>query len=353
MKSRSKKYAATLILCCCVAVLFCPGCKKGKETEKETSKFEVDKVFERGPVTVHIRLDKSKLTIAETLLLELEAAAKPGYQVQMPKVDKVLENFGIVDWRNLGSRLDENNNVVSRYQYRLEPFVSGTYPIPAFTFEFTDANSTEGKKYELATEPINVEVTSLLGEDRSKLAIGDIEGVVEMARQNKLWRLWAVIAAGIVTTATGWYYLRSRQAEKLIRIFKPAHEIAYERLRRLVEDDLIAAGRIKEFYERISDILRHYLEHRFNLKAPERTTEEFLIELHSADVLSGGDQKNLGEFLMHCDLVKFAKYDPTKEQIQRTFDLVRELIEKTKSDEKKIDITDKYSQQETVNIGSK
>jgi hypothetical protein len=353
MENLSKKYSAVLILCCCIAALSCPGCKKSKETGKETSKFEVDKVFERGPVTVHIRLDKSKLTIAETLLLELEATVKPGYQVQMPKVDKVLENFGIVDWRNLGNKLDENNNVVSRYQYRLEPFLSGTYPIPALTFEFTDANSAGGKKYEIATEPVNVEVTSLLGEDRSKLTIADIEGVVEMARQNHLWWLWVIIPAGAVAAAAGWYYLRRKQAEKLIRIFKPAHEIAYERLRRLVEDDLIATGRIKEFYERISDILRHYLEHRFNLRAPERTTEEFLIELHSTDVLSGPDQKNLGEFLMHCDLVKFAKYNPTKEQIQRTFDLVRELVEKTKSDEKKIDVTDKYSQQETVEIGSK
>jgi hypothetical protein len=348
----AKKYVVLMMLCCGV-LLICPACRKTKETEKEKSKFEVDKVFERGPVTIHIRLDKSKLTIAETLLLEFEAAAKPGYQVQMPKVDKVLENFGIVDWRNLGSKLDENNNVVNRYQYRLEPFLSGTYPIPALTFEFTDANSAEGKKYEIATEPVNVEVTSLLGEDRSKLTIADIEGVVEMTRQNNLWWLWVIIPAGAVAAAAGWYYLRRKQAEKLVRIFKPAHEIACERLRKLVEDDLIAAGRIREFYERISDILRHYLEHRFNLKAPERTTEEFLIELHSTDVLSGPDQKNLGEFLMHCDLVKFAKYSPTKEQIQRTFDLVKGLVEKTKSDEKKIDVTDKYSQQETVEIGSK
>ena len=43
-------------------------------------------------------------------------------------------------------------------------------------------------------------------------------------------------------------------------------------------------GRIKEFYERISNILRHYIEHRFDLHAPERTTEEFLYELNQLPV---------------------------------------------------------------------
>ena len=108
------------------------------------------------------------------------------------------------------------------------------------------------------------------------------------------------------------------------------------------------AGRIKEFYEQISDILRHYIEHRFNLRAPERTTEEFLAELTSADVLSKQDQERLGEFLQHCDLVKFAKYNPTTEQIQKTFDLVKDFIETTKSDEKRIDVTEIDSDSEQV-----
>ena len=48
----------------------------------------------------------------------------------------------------------------------------------------------------------------------------------------------------------------------------------------------------------------------------------------------------LEEFLTHCDLVKFAKHDPTTEQVQRTFDLVKDFIERTKSEERKVDVTD-------------
>lgn len=351
---RAKNLFFLQILFCCGLLLIFTGCKKSTDGKKET-KFstgcltaEIDKDYQRGPLAVHVRVDKAKVTIADTFLLELEAAIGQGYEVQMPKVDKVLENFGIVDWENLGNKLDENNNVVSRYRYKLEPFLSGTFPIPAFTFEFysldfardRDVNNPDDKKHEITSEPIDIEVTSLLGEQRAELKIADIEGVVEMPAKPSYRWVWVLCAAGIIAAVGFWVRLRHRRIKELVRIFKPAHEIAYERLRALVKQDLIKAGKIKEFYERLSDILRHYIEHRFNIRAPERTTEEFLAELPYAGVLSQPDQDQLGEFLRHCDLVKFAKYNPTAEQIQRTFDLVKNFIETTKSDEKKIDVTE-------------
>ncbi len=329
------------------------GCRKDIKAKSDKKKFEIDKNFQRGPLTVHIRADKAKMTIAETLLLEIETTTETGFEVQMPKVDKVFENFGIIDWDDLGSKLDEKNNVVKAYRYQLEPFSSGTLPIPAFTFQFHDINNPEKNKYELTTEPIDIEVTSLLGEQRAELKIADIEGVVPMPEKSSFRWFWALGIVVIVTAGlVFWIYLRRKGQAELVRIFKPAHEIAYERLRTLVKQDLIQNGKIKEFYEQISDILRHYIEHRFNLRAPERTTEEFLIELATADILDTEDKKDLGEFLQHCDLVKFAKHNPAAEQIQKTFDLVKNFIEKTKSDEKKIDVTDANTSH-LVEIGSK
>ncbi|MCK4936714.1 MAG: hypothetical protein KAR84_07655, partial [Elusimicrobiales bacterium] len=252
------------------------------------------------------------------------------------------------DWHNLGDKLNENNNVVHRYRYRLEPFLSGTFPVPAFTFQFADVNSPEEKKYELTTEPIDIEVTSLLGEQRAELVIDDIEDVVQMPKKSSYWPLWALGMVTIIAAISSWVYSRRKRVAELVRIFKPAHEIAYDRLRALVKDDLVKKGRIKEFYEQISNILRHYIEHRFNLKAPERTTEEFLIELATTEVLGADDKAGLGEFLKFSDLVKFAKHNPTIEQIQKTFDLVKNFIEKTKSDEKKIDVTEQIIEAEVT-----
>jgi len=340
------------MLLSCGVLWLCAGCGKSPDGKADKAQFEIDKNYERGPLTVHVRADKAKITIAETVTLELQAAIEPGYEVRMPKVDKVLESFGIVDWDNLGDKLDPNNCVISTYQYRLEPFLSGTYPIPAFTFEFYDANSPEDKKYELTTEPIDIEVTSLLGEQRAELKIDDIEDVLEMPRQKSFAWVWALVVVAAAAAAGLWLYLRGKRVKELVRIFKPAHEIAYERLRALVKEDLVGAAKIKEFYERISDILRHYIEHRFSLRAPERTTEEFLAELANTEVLPATEKQRLGEFLQHCDLVKFAKHNPTTQQIQETFDLVKDFIEKTKSDERKVDVTDMTGSEEAVTIGS-
>jgi hypothetical protein len=268
----------------------------------------------------------------------------------MPKVDKVLDNFGIVDWQNLGNRLDANNNVVSTYRYRLEPFLSGKFAIPSFTFEFRDFNEQAGKTYELTTEPVDIEVTSLLGEQRGKLSIADIEDVVDMPAKTFLW--WLLPAAAVVGGAVALcLYLRRKKTMAAVRIFKPAHEIAYARLQLLIQRDLIKAGKVKEFYEAISDILRHYIEDRFELRAPERTTEEFLFEIRNTGVLSESDRKALTEFLTHCDLVKFAKHSPTDEQIQHTIDLAKNFIEQTKSVEKQIDVTDRVETSQPVRAG--
>ena len=342
------KRGILILMLCCGLLTACTGCKERPQSKADKTEFEINEPYERGPLSVHVRIDKSKLTIAETLLLEFEAVIEPGYEVRMPKVDKVLENFGILDWNNLGNRLDENNNIASTYRYRLEPFLSGKYEIPAFTFEFYDVNSVEEKKYELSSEPVEIEVTSLLDEQRGELVIEDIEDVVEMPQEASLWWIWLLFISFIAAASAGWILLRRKRVAKLIRIFKPAHEIAYERLKALVKQNLVEAGKIKEFYERISSILRHYIEHRFDLRAPERTTEEFLAELKYTDVLSASDKESLEEFLTHCDLVKFARHSPTTEQIQQTFDLVKDFIEKTKSDERRIDITDNLQEKKNV-----
>ena len=324
-------------------LLVCAGCERSDDAKSKGEEFDIDKEYQRGPLTVHVRVDKAKMTIAETFVLEFEAAIETGFEVQMPKVDEVLANFGIVDWDNMGDKLDEENRVVSRYRYRLEPFLSGTFAIPAFTFEFHDVSNPEEKKYELMSEPIEVEVSSLLGEQRAELVIADIENVVEMPKRTSYAWLW-VLGAVVVLSGFGiLLYKRRKRVIELVRIFKPAHEVAYERLRLLVKDDLIEKGNIKEFYERISNILRHYIEDRFNLRAPERTTEEFLVELATTEVLGEPDKADLGEFLKLSDLVKFAKHKPSTEQIQKTFDLVKSFIEKTKSEEKKIDVTEQVA----------
>jgi hypothetical protein len=345
---KTAKYLIYVLAVCCV--LLQSGCRRDSNAKTNTA-YEIDNVYQQGPLTVHVRVDKGRISLAQTLWLELAAAIPPGCQVKMPQVGDVLKDFGIVDWQKVQDRLDADNNVVTAYKYRLEPFSSGSLSIPAFEFKFSDVNSPNQPTHHLDSEPLDIQVTSLLAADRNDLKIADIEGVVPMPGQRSY--LWLAISGALVLVGGGALavVLRRGKLREAARIFKPAHEIAYERLDALARQQLIEKGQIKLFYERISDILRHYIEDRFELRAPEQTTEEFLAALAATNVLGADDKGSLAEFLQHCDLVKFAKYRPQVVQIRKAFDLVKDFIEKTRSDERKIDVTDSVNKQDLTVAG--
>jgi hypothetical protein len=92
--------------------------------------------------------------------------------------------------------------------------------------------------------------------------------------------------------------------------------------------DLIEKGEVERFFVLLSAILRGYIENRFRVHAPERTTEEFLAEA-SANPALEGHRARLGEFLALSDKVKFARYEPEAADIQSAFDVVKRFVAET------------------------
>lgn len=114
---------------------------------------------------------------------------------------------------------------------------------------------------------------------------------------------------------------------------RPPHEIALALLEMLERKDLITKGKVKEFYTELSYILRRYIEDSFSLRAPEMTTEEFLVTVKDSTELTSEHKRLLREFLAHCDLVKFAKYGPTQGESHESFKSVKDFVEQTKAAE--------------------
>jgi hypothetical protein len=328
------------VLVMATAVLAAAGCAKRQGSSGPA--YEAEVKAESGPVEVKVRVSRKTITLAQTFKVELESAAREGYEVTMPKAEVLMKDLGLRDWRDMGKKLDGQNRVVRTVDVELDPFVSGKYEIPALEFTFRNIRATDpnlaAKEYSVSTEPIELEVTSLPSDPNAKPEIADIEPVMDMPRQFE--SLWCWLGGGMAVLAVVvsiMLAMRRKGHVEAARAVMPAHELAYQRLRELVAEDLVAQGRIKEFYERISNILRHYIEDRFELRAPERTTEEFLYELQGSGSLEMGDKYRLREFMTHCDLVKFAKLQPQANDIQKAFDLVKEFIEKTRSDLKVVE----------------
>ncbi len=137
------------------------------------------------------------------------------------------------------------------------------------------------------------------------------------------WSLAVVALAGLGWWA--WRRWRARATAPVPEVVIPPHIRARERLRAALA--LLADP--ERFCVEVSNTLRVYLEERFEFHAPERTTEEFLEELQGSPVLSLKQKRSLADFLLRCDLVKFARYQPGEPELRELYDAAVNLVEET------------------------
>jgi hypothetical protein len=158
----------------------------------------------------------------------------------------------------------------------------------------------------------------------------DIKPPVEIASPWE-WVWWTLGVLALLAVAYFiWRSLQKRRLQVPAIPLVPAHVRAKQKL----GEALILIGQPKPFCILVSDTVRAYLEERFNFRAPERTTEEFLHELSDSDLLLPDQKESLGQFLEQCDLVKFAKYEPGETELRGMHASAVRLVEETEPETK-------------------
>ena len=140
------------------------------------------------------------------------------------------------------------------------------------------------------------------------------------------WVWWTLLV--LVVAAAAFFLLRWWQKKKAVEAFVPPVPPHVRAKQRLAEA-LALLGQPREFCIAVSDTLRVYLEERFSFRAPERTTEEFLLDLKKTDLLMRDQKDSLEDFLTRCDLVKFAKYEPREPELRDLHASALRLVEET------------------------
>lgn len=159
-------------------------------------------------------------------------------------------------------------------------------------------------------------------------ALRDIRGPVPLPPE-LLW-LWIAVGAalgGLLATLIWNKWFRQR-VQTTVAPIVPPHQRAKHRL----ADALTLLTQPKPFCIAVSDALRLYLEERFTLHAPDRTTEEFLLELQRASQLNDAQKEFLADFLSRCDVVKFAKHEPSEAELRSLHSAALTLVEETAYD---------------------
>jgi hypothetical protein len=271
------------------------------------------------------------MSLADRLHLRLSIEAPLQTQVQLPEVTAELGPFRVYDHRTLAPQLITPQRRRWQQDYTLEAETVGTLTLPALSVSFQpEGAAPDSPAQALHTAPALITVTAVAPPDADVTAPRDIAPPVALPRHG--WPPWARLAGAAATglailSAVWWYWRRLRVPPAPPR--QPAHLVAREALRRLQRDDLIGQQRIEEFYVRLSAIVRHYIEWRFGLRAAEQTTEEFLAAVLTTDQLIAGHRGLLSAFLEHCDLVKFARHQPTTHDMQQALASAQTFVEQT------------------------
>ena len=282
----------------------------------------ITQTHEMGDLRLELTLDKAALTTVESALLRIEIECPEGDSIDFPKLNDGLGDFAVTQVQTLPMRLLEGGRVVHGREYELQPFLPGEYEVPALTVVSNGAD-------EIATDPLKVSVESVL-EDPESAELREIADPVDMPVPWWWWVL-AALATCAALAAAGWWWYRRRQTQSVPRRVT-AHEAALAKLDALLAENLLAEGYLKLFYLRLSDIVRHYIEDRFGLRAPEQTTDEFLTALANAPQIRGDHQQLLRRFLRQADMVKFAKFVPGADETGGAVDAARRFIEQTVPD---------------------
>jgi hypothetical protein len=103
-------------------------------------------------------------------------------------------------------------------------------------------------------------------------------------------------------------------------------EKALKALRELKGKNLPKKGQYDAFYVEITQIVRHYIEGYYKIKAPEQTTQEFLKVMLGQSVFNDKINTYLSDFLKFADLVKFAKFNPNTEDCLQAQDAAESFI---------------------------
>jgi len=141
-----------------------------------------------------------------------------------------------------------------------------------------------------------------------------------------LWVIWAGVILALGALAwVAWRFWRKKAAALRAAPPVPPHV----RARRALEAALALLSDPKAFSIAVSGAIRSYLEERFDFHAPDRTTEEFLHELQGTNLLTTEQKLSLGDFLVNCDLIKFAKYEPTETELRALHAAALKLVNET------------------------
>lgn len=259
-------------------------------------------------VSVEAMIDSIQILIGQQAHVTLTAVAKENSKVEFPQfkpTQMITPGVEVLGSQELESQQEDNGFVTRATVYTLTSFDDTLYYLPPMTVKI-DGKPYKSKSLALKVLTIDVDTTN----------VDQFFGPKDVQDNPFQWSDWSLTfwlsVLMLVLLAICYYlYLRMRDNKPIIthiRIVKKLlpHQKAMQQIEQIKAEKMVTAEDSKEYYTRLTDTIRKYIEERYGFSAMEMTSSEIIAKL--METQDEGALSELRHLFLTADLVKFAKY---------------------------------------------
>lgn len=274
-------------------------------------------------------LDTNYMLIGDQQYFTLKVQSDQGIKVIFPQFkDTITEGIEIISGPVRDSLKESNGQWLYSEKYMITAFDTGIYMIPSLPI------MVEGDNYNnmLRTEPVGFVVNTFqVDEQKGNYDIVMPYDTPWSFSEILSFVLWGLL--GLVVIAVGWWLVRRWRSNKPFfqqeKIIIPPYVKAIRSLDEIKASKLYQSEKVKEYYTRLTDTVRQYLDEECQIAAMEQTSDETIRALEDCRQVGSSDRNRMAEMLQVADFVKFAKSQPLQDENARYLEVAYEFLNNT------------------------
>lgn len=274
-------------------------------------------------------VDTAYMMIGDQQHLTFQVKGDAGIRVAFPVLrDTVSRGIEIISGPVRDSVKESDGRWLFRETYVITAFDTGVYVIPSLPIgiENQDYNNV------LRTDPLSF-VVNTYEVDPQK---GNYDIVMPYAAPWTLaeilpYILWTLLGLAVIA-GVWWFIVQRRKNRPLFAPKKeeiPPYVKAIKSLDEIKAEKLWQTGKEKEYYTKLTDTLRQYLDDEFQIPAMEQTSAETVKAMADCPLVNVADRERATDMLATADFVKFAKYTPLQDESARYLDTAYDFVNNT------------------------
>lgn len=266
-------------------------------------------------IKVKTALEHDSIWLGDQIKLMIVVEQPAGTKIEFPQFPDSIQKIEILNKSKIDTSKLDGTRLQLKQTYIVTCFDSGAQYIPSFYFKAKRALHIDSIRSNDLTLFVKLPPVDL------KKAPADIKkpfAAPITLKEIAPW-LFGIILIGAIVFLVIYAMSRMKKKKPLFqrppKPKLPPHVIALQELDKLKSEELWQHEKVKDYYTRLTDIVRIYIEERFSIAAMEQTSYEILTSFKGKEFqVYNKSVEELNEILELADYVKFAKLTPLPDE---------------------------------------